>query len=286
MKGTTLYALCVFTFLIVGCVVNIPDPTATLPLIEKKISGEGGKKILIIEISGTISRMDYIENIQGKQKINLVSRVKEELELAKRDDNIRALILLIDSPGGEVTASDLIYHELRKFKREKKIPIISNIVSVGASGSYYVAMVSDKIVAQPTSIVGSIGVIINSVNIKRLMDKIGVDNVTYKSGKYKDLGSPLKPVVAEETKILLNIIKYLHHNFIEIVMDGRQLSRQEVEQIADGSIFTPVQAKNKGLIDSIGYIDDSIKLAKQLAHLTSASIIMYQRGKRFQEQYL
>ena len=272
-------------FFVVGCNITVPDFTKIHPLTEKKIEGEGPHKILIMEISGAITRVDYLKNIQGKPKINIVARVKEELQLAQKDANLKAIILLIDSPGGEVTASDIVYHELQMFKARQSIPIITCIVSVGASGAYYIAMASDKIVAHPTAIVGSIGVIINSVNVTGLMEKLGIQSVNYKSGRYKDMGSPLKPADPEERRLFEQMILSMHQQFIDIVASGRKMEPGAVKELAQGKVYTAAQARENGLIDKIGYIEDAINLAKEQAGISNASIIMYNRAGDFRDNY-
>ncbi len=277
MKKTlriVLFSLVIFSF---GCTISMPNPSQVHPLIEKKLEGEGNSKILVIEISGAISQSDRIKDIQGRYHVNMVARVKEELSLAEKDQNIKAIILKINSPGGEVTASDLIYHELGSFKKRKNIPIISHIVSIGASGAYYISMASDKIVAQPTAILGSIGVIMSSVNFHRLLAKIGVEGVTFKSGKFKDMGSPIKPPVEAESRLFQGMVNHLYNQFVGIVAKGRKMDESRIRELADGRIFTSTQAKKSGLIDQIGYFEDSVAQAKKEANLTSASIVVYNR---------
>lgn len=283
MKKYTFTLLLILHFLVSGCVFSLPDHSRTQPLVETRIGGEGADKILVMEISGAITQEDQVQNLQGKRKINPVAQTKEKLGMALADPDIRAIILLINSPGGEVTASDILYHELMTFKQRKGIPIVTSITSVGASGAYYVAMASNKVVAHPTSIVGSIGVIINSMNVTRLMEKIGVEDVTYKSGKYKDMGSPLKPVSEEETEIFESIVNHFHNQFVDVVAKGRNMERREVEKLATGRIFNAADARQKGLVDEIGYIDTAIETAKREARLTAASIIMYHRQDVYRE---
>ncbi|MBU2646683.1 signal peptide peptidase SppA, partial [bacterium] len=194
-----------------------------------------------------------------------------------------AVILLVDSPGGEVTATDIIYHEIKSFKERRNIPVIADISSVGASGAYYIAMASDRIVARPTSIVGSIGVIISSVNLTPLMEKIGVESVTYKSGAHKDMGSPLKPPSKDDDELFNSIIRQLHSQFVTIVTQNRKLDPARIDQITDGRVFSAQQALENHLIDKIGYFKDTVALAKRVANIKSESVIIYHREGEFIE---
>lgn len=266
-----------------ACTIKLPDFTKIHPLREKKIDGSGKDKILIIEINGTLTQTDYLKNMQGKPKINIVARIKEELQLAEKDPDIKALLLLINSPGGEVTAADIIYHELEVFKSKRNLPIITSFGAMGASGAYYIAMTSNKIIAQPTSMVGSIGIIINSANLTGLMKKLGVEAVTYKSGEFKDMGSPFKPGEQTERVFFETIVNNLHQHFIKRVAEGRGLPVKDVAQLANGRIYTSEQALENGLIDEIGYIENAVALAKKEAGLLSATIIMYHRANEFRE---
>ncbi|PCI27220.1 MAG: signal peptide peptidase SppA [SAR324 cluster bacterium] len=264
-----------------GCFFSIPDPNQLNPLSETELGGQGPHKILVMEISGIISQEGQEARFGEAPKVGMVARIKEELLRAEMDSSIKAILLLINSPGGEVTASDLIYHELNRFRKKTKIPIISNIVSIGASGGYYIAMASDRVMAHPTAITGSIGVIISSVNVFKLMEKIGVQDSTYKSGVFKDMGSPLKPPNSQERQLFDNLVQQLYQQFVSIVVDSRKLSREEVLKLADGRVYLAAEAKKSGLIDEIGYMEDSIKLAQSLAGISSARLVTYHRPQEF-----
>ena len=187
------------------------------------------------------------------------------------------MVLRINSPGGGVTASDTLYHELRKFKEETGVKIVAHITDVGASGAYYVALAADAITAQPTSVTGSIGVIMYSVDVTGLMQKIGVRTVEIASAEKKGLGSPFRTLSADERKIFQDFIDSLYGRFTGLIVEGRKMSPEAVRKMADGRIFTSTEAKAGGLIDGVGYLEDAIELAKKQANLPKAKVVTYFR---------
>jgi protease-4 len=267
-------------FLFTSCAfVNVPIMSSTQPLEEQVIEGEGHYKILIIDITGTISDKKEYKGFGLKEKISPLVRLKEALQKAEMDDDIVGVIVKINSAGGTVTASDIMYHELLGFKERKGIPLYASLMDIGASGGYYVASASDEIFAHPTTITGSIGVIVLKFNVEDLFSKIGIDEESIKSGEKKDIMSPFRPLKADEKEIMQTIINQLHNRFIDVVVDGRngKLTRQEVELLADGRIYTAEQAFKKGLIDQIGYVDDAIEEMKKTLDIEEARIVTYYR---------
>ncbi|GMR04749.1 MAG: signal peptide peptidase SppA [Thermodesulfobacteriota bacterium] len=262
-------------FLLTGCVF-IKLPVAG-PLAEKVIGGQGRAKIAVIDISGVIKSGDHRKVLSLKKGPGIVARIKEELDLASKDPDVKALILRINSPGGSVTPSDIINHEIKAFKKDKKIPVVAHLMDTAASGAYYIAVASDVIVAQPTTVTGSIGVISFNIKATGLMEKIGIENRTLKSGPKKDMGSSLREMTGEERKILQSIIDELYGRFLDVVVEGRKAfkGREDLKTIADGRVYTAKQALKLNLIDSIGYMDDAIEEAKKLAGVEEARIITY-----------
>ena len=260
--------------LLSGCVtINLlPGPA---PLKEQQLSGTGVSKVLLIELSGLISSQTGDGLIEEP---SLVARLKEELTRAADDSKVKALVLRINSPGGTVTASDVLYHEIKTFKEKRKIPVVASIMDVGASGGYYVAAAADKIIAHPSSITGSLGVIMLTVNAKGLLEKIGVEATAVTSGPRKDMGSPFRTMTEEERAIFQGVINSFYERFLTVVREGRRnLSPEEIRKLADGRIYSGDQAKALGLVDSIGYLDDAVELAKRQAGLTNARVIAYRR---------
>ncbi len=242
------------------------------------LEGEGRDKILLIDISGVISSEKKRSFADLDSGPDMVARVKEELTQAAEDDRIKAIILKINSPGGTVTASDIIYKEILKFKEKNKMYVTASLMDIAASGGYYIACAADTIVAHPTTVTGSIGVIAMKFNVKGLMDKLGVQDDTIKAGDMKDILSPFRPMTDEERKIIQDIIDSLHQQFMDAVVQGRQeLSLDEVKPLADGRVFTAKQALDAQLIDDIGYLDDAIDITKKETDLKEARIITYYR---------
>jgi protease-4 len=191
---------------------------------------------------------------------------------------VKAVVLRINSPGGTVTASDIIYHELKMFKASRKVPIVASIMDVGTSGGYYIAAAADSVLAHPSSVTGSIGVIMLTVNARGLLEKVGVEATAVTSGPRKDMGSPFRAMTTEERAIFQGLIDSFYQRFLNIVQEGRpHLQMDQIKTLADGRIYTGDQAKEAGLVDDIGYLEDAIELAKKKAKITEARVVTYRR---------
>ena len=259
-----------------GCIINVNLLPTVEPLQEIRVGGQGKDKIALVHLSGLIS--DQEEDGLLVSAPNLVSQIKEELQWAQNDPDVKAVVIRINSPGGTVTASDLLYHEIKMFKEKTGKKVIASIMDLGASGGYYVAVAADKIVVHPTSVTGSIGVIMVNLNMKGLLEKIGVSGTAIKSGKLKDMGSPLRPMTKEERLIFQGIIDELYARFLSVIETGRKnLSPEQIRKAADGRVYTATQAMDLGLVDQIGYLDDAIALARKEAGLGEASVVRYVR---------
>ena len=257
-----------FLLFLSGC-IHVDVLSGDSELRETTISGEGSEKILLIDISGTLTT-------SGDSGIfstpSLPARLKEELTKAEKDEHIKAIVLRINTPGGTVTSSDILYHELQEFKQKRKIPIITSIMDIGASGGYYVAMASDYIFAHPSTITGSIGVIMLTLNAQGLLEKVGIQPAAIVSGPNKSMGSPFRAMKDEERAIFQDVIDRLYARFLSVVAKGRpQLTRAKIQQLADGRIYTADIAKVEGLIDEIGYVDDAIERAKKKSEINKCS---------------
>jgi protease IV len=263
-----------------GCItINLPPGPG--PLEEERVSGTGSAKVLLLDLSGVISSQDS-DGLY--ERPSLVARVKEELTVAAKDTNIKALVLRINSPGGTVAASDMLHHELRVFHEKRKIPIVASIMDVGASGGYYVAVAADKIVAHPSSVTGSLGVIMLTVNARGLLEKIGIETNAITSGPRKDMGSPFRAMTDDERVIFQGVIDFFYNRFLTVIKEGRRnLSPEEIRKLADGRIYSGEQAKEVGLVDSVGYLEDAVDLAKNKAGLSEAKIIMYRKPGEYKQ---
>jgi protease-4 len=221
-----------------------------------------GDKIAIVEIRGVISQS---------------SGIIEELQLYLEDEGVKAIILRIDSPGGGVGPAQEIYREIIKIKSKKKV--VTSMGSVAASGGYYIACASDRIVANPGTITGSIGVIMQFSNFEELLKKIGIKGVVLKSGEHKDIGSPLREMTPEEKRIMQEVLDNVHQQFIKAVAEGRKLDRSKVVQIADGRILTGEQAKNLGLVDEMGNLQDTIDLTAKMVGIVGKPNVIYPKRR-------
>ena len=243
-------------------------------VVEEGTSGAG--KIAVIPVQGVIHTDD--SNEWGD---SMVDDIKNALRTALTDDDVKAVVLAIDSPGGEVTASDIIYNEVVALQKEK--PVVVAMSSVAASGAYYIACAADWIVANPTTFTGSIGVIIQSLNYQQLFNKIGLDAVVFKSGKFKDMLSGSRQMTTEERAYVEGMVQQVYDRFLGIVARMRSLPADDLRKtVADGRILTGQDAKAAGLVDQLGYIEDAFDKARALAESPDAAVIRYQQGLNFQ----
>lgn len=227
-------------------------------------SGEfTGEAVGVVEIEGAIAdARDTLENIR---------RFRE-------DEDIKAIVVRINSPGGAVGPSQEIYREIRKTVGTKKV--VASMGAVAASGGYYVACAADGIVANPGTITGSIGVIMGYTNFRQLLDKIGMVPVVIKSGPYKDTGSPTRKMRDDERKILQSITSGIHEQFVTAIADGRKMDRARVEEAADGRIFSGEDAKARGLVDRLGNFEDALAWAGELGGIEGAVVPVYARDEK------
>lgn len=244
-------------------------------LTEINVSGSGDNKIVLVPIKGIISDKSAENVFMDTQSV--VESVKQSLGQAAEDDDIKAVILVVDSPGGGITASDKIYNNIMLFKEKTGKKVVVCMQDLAASGGYYVAVAADRIIAHPTTITGSIGVIMPIINMADLANKYGIKDDSVKSGEMKDIGSPLKQMMPGEKEVLHNIVMEMYMRFVTLIAEGRKMPVDKVKMLADGRIYTGSQALENGLIDQIGYLDDAISAAKEMAGIDEASIIKYQK---------
>ncbi|MCP4177345.1 MAG: signal peptide peptidase SppA [bacterium] len=243
-------------------------------------------KIVLINIKGLIADTD----ISWSQAVNS-GNICDKLNMVSNDKNVKAVILNINSPGGEITSVDRIYHYIQ-ILREKKIPVVALLGSLAASGGYYLAAGSDVIIANRLTITGSIGVIINNIKYYDLFKKIGVEDDVYKSGKMKDILNPARPTNKSEKRIIQNLVMESYDEFVDIVSKGRitknnKLTTEYIKTsiIGDGRIFSGKQALELGLVDHLGYFNDSVNTACKLAKISNNDyqIITYDENLSFSD---
>jgi len=204
--------------------------------------------------------------------------VVEELNDYAEDSSVKAIVLRIDSPGGGVVVSQEIYNAVKNARKEGK-KVVASMGTVAASGGYYVAAAADRIVANPGTLTGSIGVKMEFANIEKLLEKIGVKGMVVKAGEYKDVGSPFREMSAQEKKLLQDVIDDVHNQFIKAIAEGRNMQEAEVRAIADGRIFTGQQALDLRLVDQLGDLTDSIKLAGEMVGIQGKPRVIEKRKK-------
>ena len=248
----------------------------TDPLQEFTLSGDGDDKIVIIPVTGTIT--DQPGTGLAGYEPSMVQEVVSHLKRAESDSDVKAVVLTIDSPGGSVTASDILYREIRLFKLKTGACVVAAMMDTAASGGYYISMAADKIVAHPTTITGSIGVIFQQIDLTGLMELVGVNVKPAKSGSLKDMGSPFRPSTAEEDRVFQEMVDEFYGRFVSIVATGRGIEEERVKTSADGRVYTAEQALDIGLIDKIGYLDQAIDEACAIAGLDlDARTVVYRR---------
>jgi protease-4 len=263
-----------------GCITLDLVPTRT-DLRETVVRGERGPKILLLDIDGVISEADE-EPFFGTGRESTVARVREQLDRARKDDEVRAVLVRIDTPGGSATASELVYREILRFKRDRQVPVAAQLMGTATSGGYYVAMSADLVAAHSTTVTGSIGVIFLGINVSGLMEKLGIENQTITAGPHKDAGSPLRPMTREEREHFQQVIDHLHDRFKEVVVAGRPgLDEAAVETLADGSIFSAPQALEKGLVDRIGTLEETIDWLEQRTGSAETRVVSYHRSREW-----
>lgn len=194
--------------------------------------------------------------------------------------SVKAIVIRIDSPGGGVVPSQEIHDAIKRLRNKTNKAVIASMGTVAASGGYYIAVATDRIIANPGTLTGSIGVIMELANLEGLLKKIGVQNVVVKSGRYKDLGSPFRQMRPEDRRILQSVMDDVHRQFIEAVAEGRSLEVAEVQPLADGRVFTGRQAKEANLVDELGDLQDAIRFAADLAGIEGEPKVVEPR-KRF-----
>ncbi|MDO8127413.1 MAG: signal peptide peptidase SppA [Candidatus Brocadiales bacterium] len=242
--------------------------------IEEVVSGSGDNKIAILPIRGII-RTEPTALLPDDTAT--VESVQERLKHVKKDDKVKAVLLLIDSPGGGITASDVMYNDILKYRKDLGKKVVVLMGDVAASGGYYIAAAADKIIAHPTTVTGSIGVILPLINISDLIHRYGIKDDSITSGPLKDIGSPTRPMTPEEKEILEGIIHDMYERFVSVVAAGRNMPIEKVKTLADGRIYTAQQALEDGLVDKLGYLSDAIEQAKELAGLDEALVITYEK---------
>jgi protease-4 len=277
-KSTWIISAMLIAIFFFGCAT----PRITLfsdasdPLREMTLDGTAEDKILVIPISGVIT--DSSKRRIARTMPGVVQEVVSHLRLAEKDDRIKAVLFKIDTPGGTATASDILYHEIVAFKQRTGKKVVACMMNLATSGGYYVSLPADVIMAHPTTVTGSIGVILMRPQVSGLMEKIGVDVRVNKSGENKDMGSPFRPITPAEENMMQDLADTLGRRFVDLVKRHRGLDDERLATIADARVFLADAAVAVGLVDKIGYLQDAIAEARELAALdVDARVVVYRR---------
>lgn len=282
--------------LVLSCVAGCGTPSFLVTpvansnkLNEEELSGGQGwspAKVVIIPIDGMIANVRTGGLLQATE--NSMSLFTQELDKAQSDPSVKAIVLRINSPGGTVSASDAMYQLVKRFKAKTGKIVVASAQEMDASGAYYVSCAADKIVAQPTSLVGSIGVVFETMEFAGALDKLGISSDAIKSGSLKDMGSPFRAAKPEERAVMQSMVEEYFTRFIGIVTSNRHVAEQPVANLStyevpgyagtySGRVFSGNRARELGLVDETGLLEDAIDLAKKMAHVPGAAVVMYTR---------
>jgi protease IV len=288
MPRTALLYVGIMLLTVVGCKGGIrvnasarvtpqtPPVGPVQPMAVERINSETGLKIALVDVDGLLLNMDM--SGPYSQGDNPVALFRERLMAVGRDPCVRAVVVRINSPGGGVTASDIMRHDLTEFRSRTGLPIVACLMDVGAGGAYYLATAADQIHAHPTTITGGIGVILNIYNLSDALAQQNIIATPVKSGDNIDLGSPIRGLDESKRKLLQTMANEFHERFRETVATTRKLSPETQTAAFDGRVFTGRQALDLGLVDSLGYLDDAISVARTLGGAPQASVVIYHRA--------
>lgn len=243
--------------------------------VVKEASGFSPPKIALISVDGMLADVKTGAFLQPQE--NPLSLFVEQLDQAASDDSVKAVVLRINSPGGTVTTSDTMYDAVLRFKAKTHKPVVAAALEVDASGAYYLSCSADKIVVDPTSVVGSIGVIFETFDVVGTMEKLGVEPYAIKSAELKDMGSPFKHMTDKERAVMQDLVNEYFARFKGVVTSHRTIKDSDLTMVTDGRVFTGTRAVELGLADQTGRLEDAIDLAGQMANAPNAEVIMYQR---------
>jgi len=244
--------------------------------------GQGTDKIVQIDLEGVISSIS-VQGLFGVGQSSVES-LKAQLEQAEQDEKVKAIVLRVNSPGGEVTASDTIYAAVKRVSGSK--PVVVFMDAMAASGGYYVACGATKVVASETTLTGSIGVIIDTINYTDLFEKVGLKSNTFVSGSFKDSLSGSRPMRDEERAYVQNLVLQMYDRFLDVVSEARKVPKETLRSgVADGRVVTGREALEAGLVDQIGYVEDAYKLAQELGGAAEAPVVKYRQTVSFRDLF-
>jgi protease-4 len=259
---------------LLGCALLVVGTVATVALAFFVVNlALNGERPSFSPLQGRVGLVELAGDIDDSEP------VVEELQRHERDASVRAVVLRVDSPGGGVAASQEIYEAVQKLHDDGK-PVIVSMGGVAASGAYYVSCAADSIVCNPGTLTGSIGVIMSFPNTQTLFRKVGVSLEVVKTGKFKDIGSMWRPMTEDERKLLQGVLSDVYDQFIDAIVDGRSMNREDVVPYADGRVFTGSQALDYGFVDRLGDLDDAIQMAAKMGGISGRPVIVRKERRR------
>ena len=286
MRKSYFIIIILVLFLVTAC--SVPRmklfSEAPEPLREFTLEGGSMDKILLIPVSGLISDMPKKGFVRTSP--SLVEQVVSQINKAEKDKQIKVVLFQINSPGGTITASDLLYHEILSFKERTGTKIVISMMDLATSGSYYMSLPADMIMAHPTTVTGSVGVIFLQPKVSGLMEKVGLGVDVTKFGKNKDMGSPFRSSSEEEQILMQKAVNDFGERFIRLVQKHRKPGQQALAEISTARVFLADEALKLGLIDKIGYVSDAVKESKKLARIPDdARVVVYRRTEFPNDNY-
>jgi len=256
----------------VEALFDMPDQ----PFQEKVVEEGTGKKIAIVELDGVIQDTSTASVLNSGGYNH--DRFLKKLEHVGEDRSVSGVVLRVNSPGGGVVESDEIHDKIVEIREEHNKPVYVSMGNTAASGGYYVSAPANKIVAHSATLTGSIGVIMQSYNFTELADKLGIDMNTIKSGEFKDIMSSTRKMTDEERDILQTMIDDMYADFVQVIVDGRDMSESKVRELGDGRVYTGQQAADNGLVDGLGTLEDTTAMMKKDFEWPNAQVVKYQGG--------
>ncbi len=288
--GLVALGLLVLTVGLVAVVLTIGlggvggSAASTVVYEEEYVSGDGVDKIAVIPIEGRIASADSA--VPSTQPPVTPEGLADALRQAAEDGSVAAVVLEVNSPGGGVTASDVMHQSILDFKERTGKPVVVSMGDVAASGGYYISTAADWIVANETTLTGSLGVFIPLLNLSEAADKYGVTQEYIKSGRFKAIGNPWDKLTSEEREIFQSIVQDDYNEFVEVIVEGRELSEERVREIADGRIYSGERARELGLVDSFGGLDEAATKAAELANASETTVVRYVQSPSFMDAIL
>ena len=251
---------------------------------EEYVSGEGAGKVAVVPVVGTIASAD--NSVPGTQPPVTPEGLADALRQAEEDPAVRAVVLEVNSPGGGTTASDEMHQSILDFRESSGKPVVVSMQDTAASGGYYISTAADRIVANETTLTGSLGVIFQLNNFTELAEKYGYQREIIKSGEFKDIANSFRELSPEDREILQSIVNESYDEFVSVIVEGRNLPEERVREIADGRVYSGLQAREIGLVDSFGGVDEAAEISQDLAGVDEATVVRYVQPETFTDALL